>query len=424
MLDLRFLAAPIAALVLLCACGSSNEPTPLNDLHTTNSYDAGAPRPPFDYRDGLTTDPATTAACERYANAELAYESTCTIAIHPDKRAYYIDRYKLACQVAASEPNVNFVPATIDECSQALAAWQAARCENRPPLASLRNPLDVCKSFLHGTAKPGDSCTVDAECASGQCLTDSTLVAGVAADLAAKLYTTCGRCGDIVADGQSCTNNFSDPEATVVVTPAVCAAGSGCPYGCEISDGGSECPPPVCTAGAAEGGDCNLDYACAVGLECRYLSIPDKLECVAPKAIGAACAEQNECADSTICRDGACAAQSLAGEACRIDGATIPFDTWCIGSLECTSPLTCEPPAFGALQPPGAPCGRSLVQVDDCQYGASLCVASDKLVCPGQLEPESAACDSALDCDGTSLCIDGTCQPLTTGACVAHAWVH
>src|SRR5437763_1237866 len=83
----------------LAGCGSSEESSSLPSTAPSSSKHV-----PRDYREGESTDPAVVAACDRYARAETDYESRCTIAMHPDKYAYYTDRFRLACRVAASEP--------------------------------------------------------------------------------------------------------------------------------------------------------------------------------------------------------------------------------------------------------------------------------------------------------------------------------
>lgn len=78
-------------------------------------------------------------------------------------------------------------------------------------------------------------------------------------------------------------------------------------------------------------------------------------------------------------------------------------------------------PTFGALKEPGDACGRSLLQIDECRYGAFVCAIKKVNVCPGPRAPDGARCTSSASCDGSSLCVEGICQPLTTFACKAHA---
>ncbi len=406
----------VAASVLACGCGSSSGGSTESAPSDGSWEPAVTPRPQYDFRDHLTDDPRVLSACTRYADAELSYESTCTTAIAPEKHAYYTELFRLSCLVAASEPATGFAPPEIDACSQMLATWQAARCQNRPHIAGLRNPLDVCKAFLMGTGKAGDACTAGVECASGRCMAPFTVTFH---DGMVKDYVGCGTCARIVGLGEACDDTPSIL-LSATATHTSCAAGLGCHATC--TDASTPCTAK-CVAGGAKGEECFTDYACATGLECRSMSIPGAFQCVAPKPTGAPCAEQNECAADDVCHAGTCTPQSLEGEPCRIDGATIPFDTGCIGSLECTAALTCKPPTLGPLAAPGTTCGLPLVAADDCAYGAPTCLASEGTLCPAAPRPNGGTCVNATDCDILSICVDQLCQPLTAGACKAGATV-
>lgn len=370
-----------------------------------------------DYRDALTSDAPVLEACERYAAAELAYESRCTIALHPAKLEYYRARFKLACRVAASEPGAGFDVRAIDACSAALVDWRDSRCANRPSIGSLRSPLEVCASYLTGTLAAGESCTQDGQCTSGTC--NRPFLVGLAAhdgDTVAYSYTGCGTCARVVSLGQSCDAPRTTSDASHVAS--VCEEGISCPT--TASTNGMS----TCTAGASAGEECGFyQVACATGLTCRYLSKPEaSFRCISLKPEGAGCDEQNECAAAMVCRGGRCERQGVEGDVCRVAGASVPFDTGCVGALACSpASLRCEPVAFGALKAANEPCGRSLVQADECRYGAFLCANDGVSICPAARRAEGDACKTSAECDSVSLCVAGVCQPLSTRACKDRA---
>lgn len=403
--------------VLVCsACGQEADAPASIQIVTPNDAPSQTQPVRHDYRESITSDPAVVAACNRFAAAEVAYESHCTIAIHPEKQPYYADRFNLACRVAASEPGVSFDVAAIDHCAEALGEWREA-CTHRPLVGSIRDPLEVCRTFLSGTLASGEDCTADAQCSSGKCWSEYHVRLGQREGTVARSFSTCGTCTKRVELGEICDR--LDPNVPGHVF-ATCREGTGCVPNCS----GPDCTTGTCVAGAPEGAECNifLGPGCAAGSTCKSLESGASWKCVAPQSVGTLCREQNECGPDLVCRDGKCAHYAKENEKCRVAGATIPLDTGCIGSLECSpSTLTCVQPSFGNLKSDGEGCGRELLQVDECASGSSLCALEEQSVCSFAMVPEGGECSDVFDCDAVSLCLDGICQPITTVACKAEA---
>lgn len=391
------------------ACGGSDDdpepssPTPRVDDHSPADPSIGAGR----FRVDLTTTQAVRDACDRYAAAELAYESLCTTAIHPDKYAYYTDRYKLACIVAANEPGVVFDERVIDQCATALDEWKDAGCTNRPLLTGIRDALDVCKPILAGALAPGEACVSDAQCDSGRCMHSSD----------------CGTCARRVGVGQPCNAfNAHWTDDTDASPFALCEEGAWCPRLTQDQlDAGLRMS--TCVASGKVGADCDdLDLlygqsSCAKGFECRYVGSQPR--CVAPKSEGDACDETKECASDLVCRDHVCARYAAEGEACGAEGggALVVAPDDCIGTLACSpSAHTCEAPTLGPLKGPGEPCGETGISIDECRFGGPGCLFEDS-VCPSPPLQDGERCTHGGDCDAVSRCVAGVCQPLTTLAC-------
>jgi hypothetical protein len=395
---------------LMAGCGTSPAVVPDSHSRDASTPDAGG-RAPYDYSTGLTNDASVLAACKRYAAAQTSYHSTCSAAVHPEKIDYLNARNELACLVAASQPGVTFDAPKIETCARSIAEREKANCAQRPPTGtSLESPLSVCASTVAGTGtlREGDACIADVQCSSGDCVQGLTInLAGGDSGTVAKGYSDCGTCARVVPLGGECS------QATDSLIR--CETGAYCKESCV----GSKCSS-TCVPAPSEGEDCK--DRCAQGLLCRRLA--ERLRCVKAKAAREACTEQNECAPDHSCFSNVCTPFATEGGACRVDGATLPRDTNCSGALACNpQKLTCETVVFGALKAPGETCGRPLVATVECLYDANVCLEPFKYVCPSAPRPEGAACEYANECEGTSLCIDGRCQPLTTGACQQRATV-
>jgi hypothetical protein len=217
-------------------------------------------------------------------------------------------------------------------CLAAADALASATCtELTPTVESTMDPSSplgvTCKTAYAGVQKAGDPCLFPDECTPGLACV-----------------------GYIVPD-----DTQPGTEGTCAVPPAL---GAACGPGVQHVDGAN-----VYVSAAPIFGD---HPECATGAYCD-------ITCVARKAAGTPCFEDNECLGGMRCHVGVCAAAApaVAGEPCK-------------GLSDCAFPLRCQGNTGGA---------------------AGTCVA------PGS---RGAACDSDKDCAGRC-----TKDSVTPGTCAS-----
>jgi len=212
------------------------------------------------------------------------------------------------------------------------------------------------------------------------------------------------------------------------------------------------------TGTATAGADCFVDWMCADGLSCEFVSADNAFRCLPPASVGESCHSSSthprSCEEGLDCVDDICLTQPTEGEAC---GNTVDVD--CADGLRCNvdssvcedDPSDCAEPcsvdeacvdnACVALPASGDACTQelgcaacSVCRPDDggnllCQppgaLGASCsfdahCVkdayCSDDGVCTA-LGAVGAVCDSSSSCESNLFCDDGVCTSADDVTC-------
>lgn len=217
---------------------------------------------------------------------------------------------------------------------------------------------DACSKMLVGHVADGETCSLDAECASGTC-----------------------------------------------VLPAECPDMGCCVGQCRATQ-----------APAAAGGACNMARDCMTGLVCG-----EDLTCHAPAASGQSCRSDRECSDGLACvgvtdMPGMCLALPQAGERCpyqrcasenlRCDAATntciavgLPGASCPIGG-ECSLYLECDAASHTCREFPrlGMPCDGTCIDSSFCMLDGS-----------GETGTCVALLATGSPCDGDQQCVSGYC---------------
>lgn len=227
----------------------------------------------------------------------------------------------------------------------------------------------ACDEMMTGRVAGGDSCSVDAECASGTC-------------------------------------NL----------PAMCPERACCVGTCRPTQ-----PPGKTGAGCAKDHDCVDGLVCGQDLMCR-----------SPGSAGAACNSDDECGDGLGCvgalstTPGTCKALPHVGQACpyqrcaeenlRCDAATnmcvpvgLPGDP-CPTSTECSSGMECDAATHLCREYPtlGMPCagtcgGEAFCMLDNTGAGTCVSLLPNNTPCDGNQQCVSAFCEDGAVFRG---CID------------------
>jgi hypothetical protein len=223
-------------------------------------------------------------------------------------------------------------------------------------------PAVACSQMLRGHVADGDSCSIDAECASGTC-----------------------------------------------VLPMECPDTGCCVGQCRATQ------DP-----AAAGGACNKPRDCKAGLVCGA-----NLTCHAPAGDGEACRSDPECKDGLACLGGTtdmpgtchplpqagerCPFQRCASENLRCDAATntciavgLPGAP-CMSSIECSIYLECDATSHMCREFPrlGMPCDGTCIDDSFCMFDSSGLTGT----CSALL-PDSSPCGGDQDCV-SGYCPDG-----------------
>ncbi|HXU63140.1 MAG TPA: hypothetical protein VN962_15645 [Polyangia bacterium] len=210
--------------------------------------------------------------------------------------------------------------------------------------------LESCHDAFTGTLPGGSTCSLDAECASGDC---------------AMPGCTTGCCPP-----GTCTDGL---EARNIPVGATCAFG-GCGEGeyCDVS--GRVCRPRV-----GKGGSC-AGAICQSGLVCSNTSST----CVTPAAVGGSCLGNFCDGDGTCTAAGTCAAAPALGDPCSTAGA-------CGLALNCIDGVCVMP---GAL---GQPCVGD-VGTTQCQHGIVPAGINETVTCVQGACAYADPSPPAIDC--------------------------
>lgn len=226
----------------------------------------------------------------------------------------------------------------------------------------------ACSAMYGGTIKGGESCSIDAECASGTC----------------SLPTDCpttgccvGACRPVqepASAGGSCAKNHD------------CASGLVC-----ATDG-------TCRKPGGDGAACGSDRECAEGLGCTGAAPVSTGVCHRLPHAGEACPYQR-CADENLRCDATshqCVAVGKLGDACPT-------------GIECATGLECDPTSLTCREFPtlGMPCTSLCGGEAFCSEPPRMCVglSADKTPCDGYNECVSFYCQQ-----GVGPVDDDTCQ--------------
>jgi hypothetical protein len=316
----------------------------------------------------VAIDQAATA----YKDAQCTYLARC--GVFPDKATC------LAAQLTSSpfraDPNliaaigagrVYYQGSNVKQCFDALAARSCDRTSE-----SARVTPAACRDFVRGTAMGGESCTIDAECVSGQCSTGSS--------------------EDSCVMGL-CLGNTPPPTELRQIgeqcfSTLVCAPGSYCD---SVTD--------TCTALKPAGATCQQDSECAYGSGCTGTT--GTRTCGPLPAVGQSCSTDGICRDEgTYCdfNTGNCARLGLAGMQCSSSSQCSPYYPCNFSTSQCS-----KGPAVGQ------PCsGSSFERCFDantfCDQSTSTCTAlrANGMACNSDSECTSDNCE--LGSSGTGVC--------------------
>ena len=299
--------------------------------------------------------------------------------------------------------------------------------------------VDDCTSCGTSTKlalSPGDSCSLDADCALlylgtgapaiGSCRLSACEVSGCFAGYYTDSGPTCKACTPITGCASGLTCNSSTGQRC-----AACAAGryrssgiGSTPDACNSCSGA--CPTgtyqtAACTATADRTcGACSAISGCATGLTCAG---PTGQHCATCDANTYLVAGTNGAADSCTSCSGACAAGTHQATACT--GTADRTCVACACPADACHPGTCNAAGVCDLAPNGTICDdHSLcTTADSCTSGSCGGVA---VVCPtdachpGTCQLATGTC--AVSPDGTGCPADG--NPCTADACSVGACVH
>ena len=253
---------------------------------------------------------------------------------------------------------------------------------------------------IHYTVPNGQTCSVDSDCTSGNCVaTDGSDCGGAGG---------CVCCNAAICSGGCESCHLPGVEGSCDVRPstgscraASCSAGTA--TAAAMCDGGSRsCPVPVETScspyacdGTACGSTCSNESDCAAGFFCN-----DSSACEAERANGTGCDDDVQCTSGS-CTDGVCCAGACDGqcEACNVSGSE--------GSC---------------LAVTGAPVGTRPACTDDSSGCGGTCNGTLRATCsyPGsETRCRAASCSADTAIEAASCAGAGTCPAVVMEDCGA-----
>jgi hypothetical protein len=304
-----------------------------------------------------------------YKDAQCTYLATC--GVFPDKAtcltaqllgaSYRVDPNVVA---AVGAGRVYYQSSNVKQCFDTLAARSCDRTSE-----TARTTPRACRAFFRGTAMAGESCTIDAECVSGQCSASGSSDSCVM-----------GLCiGDtpLLTERQIGEQCFST---------SVCVTGSYC-----------DAFTDTCTALKPVGASCQQDHECAYGNGCTGTT--GSRVCGALPAVGERCIDTGVCRDEgTYCdfNTGNCAKLGLAGMLCTASSQCSPYYPCDFSLSQCAKGPTV-----------GQPCSSSsLMRCFDantfCDQLTATCTAlrSNGMACNSDTECSSDNCEFGLSSTG------------------------
>jgi hypothetical protein len=347
---------------------------------------------------GLVTGCPTTVAsretgdvCGAYYDSQVAFSTKCAGVASTDARGTRAEWVRF-CTALLNAPGTS-TDALKDAISVCADATQRATCaEEGDDTQVCRTAIDAARGKLPKNA----ACSVDNQCASGDC-------DGVTTE------KKCGVCADIAADGADCVVQVGS-----ATTYLRCAVGFVCD-----TNASKKCTKRVIVA---EGGTCGVaGTTCADGLKCSSPKGAQASTCTSPAKKGEACINAGDsaaigkkCASDLNCIAGKCQDRVAIGGTCTTSSPCTSNNgtVTCADELNCVAAAKCDPTTKRCI-------ARSLVSVGGpCATVGSYCAPSlyctDAKIC-APTATEGAACTVgpngvvAPQCGAFMTCTDGKC---------------
>jgi hypothetical protein len=220
-------------------------------------------------------------------------------------------------------------PQAAGDCLAGTKMFHDGCATTNPGFWASRGVVEACARVFHGTARLGDACKLDDDCApSGESIVGCDRRAGATTAGKCVAYPRANRgepCNLQAADGTGsfvgCKNDsicVSAPSSTGTPGPTTCTGPAAIGQACTPGDyrmcaDGSTCDPTThaCTAPRGLGETCG-SVPCASPYVCQWTTS----KCVEKIAVGAACRTSDFCVGGAACVGGTCRTLSPEGTAC------------------------------------------------------------------------------------------------------------